>query len=816
MAGHDEHSRGGGPRAVRPGALSALLHEIAAAPPPAGEAWDSGLRPGAVVGRFELVRELGRGGFGVVWEARDRELGRKVAFKAVRAGARREIREERLLREAEAAAQLSHPNIVALHDVGRGESGPYLVLELLEGKTLAERLSDGTVPVAEAVRIAVEVAKGLAHAHAHGVVHRDLKPENVFLCRDGQVKVLDFGLAHAFGQRRVAGGTPWYMAPEQAKGAPEDERTDVFALGAMLFEMLSGGRPFEDEKALRSPRPAPELEVPGAPRLGELVAHTLAKDPLARPRDGGELLAALSAVERELERAPARTAGPVRTRRRPGLRLAAPIAAGFAAVAVLAGVAVWRGREPAPSAQRDLIAPPVPSIAVLPFADMSPGKDQEYFADGVAEEILNALSRVEGLHVAGRTSSFSFKGKGVQIQEIGRQLNVRAVLEGSVRKEGNQVRVTAQVVDASDGYRLWSETYSRELTGIFAVQDDIARAVVEALQVKLVPGRVAGGGEGRTANPESYSYYLLGLQHGRQGTLEGARRSRAALEKALALDPGNAAAQAALATAIFQVYVLDVTATAAEMADLQRRAMAAAEKAVAMAPNLVDGHRARAFLRLASFDWAGSRADLDRALALSPNDPRTLGVYGQLLATLGKVTEGIALLVRAGELDPLSGPSWDLLCHLYLASGQLPLARRACDRAIEITPDHPWPRLRRLEIDLLEGQPEAALSAARRIAADPGVRLVGIALTENDLGHVAESEQALGELTSSWAHGFQYQIAQVHAWRGDADRAFEWLERAWRERDPAITWLKFDPLLRRIRGDRRYAALLRRANLPAD
>ncbi len=811
MAGHGEHRREGARDTVRPGALSALLLEIAKAPASTVEPWDSGLHPGAVVGRFDLVRELGRGGFGIVWEARDRELGRRVAFKAVRSGAQRDLREERLLREAEAAARLAHPNLVTLLDVGRTDQGPYLVFELLDGETLGERLAKGPLPRGEALRIGVEIAKGVEHAHAQGVVHRDLKPGNVFLCRDGQVKVLDFGMAHAFGRRRVPGGTPAYMAPEQAKGAPEDERTDVWAMGAILFEALTGQRPFEDEKALWSSRPAPRLEVTGAPGLGELVAHALAKDPLARPRDAGELLEVLSAVVREL----APVAGAVRTRRRPRLRIWVPFVAGIGAVALVAGMAVWRGREHATPPQRESMASPVPSIAVLPFADLSPGKDQEYFADGVAEEMLNALSHVEGLHVAGRTSSFSFKGKTVDIREIGRQLSVRAVLEGSVRREGNRVRITAQVVDVANGYQLWSETYSRELTGIFAVQDDIARAVVEALKVKLAAGTGPGGGEGRTTNPESYNYYLMGLHHERQGTVEGMRRARAALEKALALDPGNAPAQAALAIAIFDVWSWGGTTTAAEVEDVRRESLAAAEKAVALAPSLADGYGARGFLRGAYFDWAGSRADLDRALALRPNDSRALAYLGEWQSLFGRVTESIALTRRALELDPLWERPLGRLCHLYLASGELSLARSAIDHWLEVNPDNAPARFMQVLLHLLEGNPEAALSAAQGVAA-PRVRLLGIALAENDLGHAAESNRALEELTSKFAPAYPHGIAQVYAWRGDGDRAFEWLERAWRERDPQVARLKFDPLLRKIRGDPRYTALLRKMNLPVD
>ncbi|WP_242371394.1 serine/threonine-protein kinase, partial [Anaeromyxobacter sp. SG26] len=287
--------------------MSALLGELARAPEvQLGSAWEHVLGPGAVVGRFELLREIGRGGFGIVYEARDRELGRSVAFKAIRAGDRAALQEDRLLREAEAAARLSHPNIVTLFDAGRCEHGPYLVLELLRGETLADRLTGEPLATGEALRIGSAVAHALAHAHAAGVVHRDLSPGNVFVCGDGRVKVLDFGLAHAFGRRRISGGTPGYMAPEQWRGAPEDERTDVYALGVLVYRMVAGTLPFPDDaegSATASPRPAPALHVPDAPALGALLARMLAKDPVDRPRDGAEVAAALDA----LRTGPART-----------------------------------------------------------------------------------------------------------------------------------------------------------------------------------------------------------------------------------------------------------------------------------------------------------------------------------------------------------------------------------------------------------------------------------------------------------------------------------------------------------------------------
>jgi len=304
-----------------PGAVSRLLEELAESPAAdPGAGWDNWLAPGKAVGQLELVREVGRGGLGVVWEAIDRESGRHVAFKAVRPGGRSGIREARLLHEAEVAARLSHPGIVALLDVGRDPRGPYLVLELLRGWTLSDRLDYGPLRPAEALRIGAAACRAMAHAHGHGVVHRDLKPANVFLCEDGSVKVLDFGLAHAFGQIRASGGTPAYMAPEQWRGAPEDERTDVFALGVLLHRMLAGELPFPDgsREAVLGPEPAPSLEVAGSPSIGPLLSRMLEKDPVRRPRDAGEVLPGLEAALEELTHAPAAVAAaPTRVRRLP-------------------------------------------------------------------------------------------------------------------------------------------------------------------------------------------------------------------------------------------------------------------------------------------------------------------------------------------------------------------------------------------------------------------------------------------------------------------------------------------------------------------
>jgi TolB-like protein len=813
-----------------PGRLSELIAELAREPgAETGAAWDRALFPGALIGRFELVREVGRGGFGVVYEARDTQLGRTVAFKAVRAGGQLDVREERLLREAEAAARLSHPNIVTLFDVGRSERGPYLVLEFLRGETLARRLEQGPIPLAEALRVATEVAKGVAHAHVHGVVHRDLTPGNVFLCDDGQVKVLDLGMAHAFGHRRVSGGTPGYMAPEQERGAPEDERTDVFALGAILRRMLSGDPPFANASGAR---PAPPLDVPGMSALGDLVARMLEEDPVERPRDAREVLGVLGTLQRELERAPALGSSLARPRRRWLWRAAALVGLGAERapaqassrarlrrrrrlrVAALVGLGVALGAGVAAGVQRWSHGSAPASIAVLPFADLSPAKDQEYFSDGLADEILSALGSVDGLRVPSRTSSFSFKGKGATLSDIGRTLHVDAVLEGSVRRAGSRVRVTAQLVSVADGYRQWSETYDRELTDIFAVQDEIARSVVRALHAKA-PAAKAPQERGReTKDPEVYREYLLGRHYAYQFTPESLRLAAEAYERALARDPSYAPAWAGLAYTVY--HRSDDAPTHAAVMAQRQRARAAAERAVQLAPALAEAVSVRGYLRaFVDYDWAGAQADLDHALKMNPNDADAHRRQASLLAAFGRTKEAIAEARKLVDLDPLGGSSWTKLGLLQQLAGELDGADAAFRRDLERWPGS-TPALVGLGRNLLlRSKPADALAVFARCPED--YAMWGTAVAQHALGHGDASRAALRTLTDRYAHTRAFDIGEIHAWRGEKEAAFEWLERAYEQHEGGLAAIvKTDPFLRSLRGDPRHAALLRKMKLPVE
>lgn len=456
-----------------------------------------------------------------------------------------------------------------------------------------------------------------------------------------------------------------------------------------------------------------------------------------------------------------------------------------------------------------VFAPPSHSIAVLPFVNLSSDKEQEYFADGLAEELLDLLAKTPGLHVIARTSSFSFKGKPDDIPTIAAKLKVAHILEGSVRKSGNRLRVSTQLVRAADGEHVWSETYDQEVKDVFKMQDEIAAAVVAALQLKLSPGQ--GSSPSRSTNVDAYFQYMLGQQYYSHFDNGGGPRSIAAYRQAIALDPQYAAAYAGLAIAEYEV-ARDV----GDGAELQR-ASAAAEHAIELAPDQPLGYSARGYLRVRiAWDWTGAQADFAKALALDPSDPVVLRRYSLLLAFLGRLPESIAVARRATDLDPFSAQAWSRLCEALKWSGDLSAAREAIHRSLAIDPTNDFYLSELAETELRDQQYAEALAELQRISSDSlgQWQLTRIAMAEHSLGHAKESQQALDEAITRGAQTTAYWIAEAYAWRGEKEGALAWLERAYRQRDAVITSLKINPLLVSLRGDPRYKALLKKINLP--
>ena len=450
------------------------------------------------------------------------------------------------------------------------------------------------------------------------------------------------------------------------------------------------------------------------------------------------------------------------------------------------------------------------SIAVLPFIDLSQAKDQEYFSDGLSEELLNLLAQLPQLRVIARTSSFSFKGKQADVATIAKALNVATVLEGSVRKSGSTLRITAQLIRAADSSHLWSQTYDRELTDVFKVQDEIAGAVVAALKVKLLPDQQLTNPH-RTSNTEAYEQYLIGKKILDGGQFGDFQPALAAFQRAIALDPGYAAAYVGLGIA--QSALADFVASSAQRAAGKDQALATIEKAIALAPDLADGYMARAWYRLTFLrDWKGAEQDFQHAIALDPGNRDVQVQYAAELFDLGRYTDALALVRKAIDADPLSMQAWQANGAILYQLDRKAEARAAWQRALDISPDARWPQFALGFADLKDGQPQSALTHFRR--SGEGFSQAGIAAAEYTLGRARESQQALDELKAKYAAGFTYQIAQVYAWRGEKDAAFEWLDHAYAEHDTGMPRLRGDPVFATLRDDPRYAALIAKMGYP--
>jgi serine/threonine-protein kinase len=784
------------------------------------------LAPGEqLAGRFTILRFVARGGMGAVYEATDVILRSRVALKTLegRITADRAAM-ERFRREVLLARRVSHPNVCRVYELYQATSTAgtpvsFLTMEFLDGETLATRLSrEGRFTSAQALPLVQQMCEALAAAHAEGVVHRDFKSSNVMLVpRSGEsgigsirVVITDFGVARALeehsGAEALTGGagilgTPEYMAPEQVTGGEISPATDMYALGVVLYQMVTGALPFTGETPLAiaarridTAPPRPDLAAPGLdPRWSRTILRCLDRDPRHRFQHAPDVAAALAS-------------GPGRSRW--------PLVLGVVAVLAVALVLGMRlGRAPPPVLP--VAQTPQPSIAVLPFVDMSPGHDQEYFSDGVAQEILNALAQVPDLRVVARSSSFAFKGRNEDLRTVGRKLQVANVLEGSVQKSGDRLRVTAQLVNAADGYELWSQTFDRNLADVFAVQDEIARAVVGALRVRVLP-KESRTLEVQVTKPEVYAAYLRGLKLLNTGSFTEFPKAIEEFRRATALDPDYAPAHASLAYAMLSY---GANADSSEMKtldfDWRRDGTAEAEKAVALNPRLADGYAARGnAAAFVSWDWQAALSDYEQAIALAPGNTNWMSGYAHVLAVFGRSSEALAAARKAAALDPLSASSSFELGYLYLRLGQYAAARAVLENAIALNPEH---LLRRYlgYVDLLEDHPDKALALFRTLPQE-WTRDFGIALAEHMMGNEDASRRALDELIRTNAREAPYQIAQVFAWRGERDQAFEWLDRAYRDRDPGLPYVKLDPFSQSLHGDPRFTALLAKLNLPTD
>jgi non-specific serine/threonine protein kinase len=703
------------------------------------------LVPGTVVQHYRIVEKIGAGGMGEVYLAEDTKLKRKVAIKFLPSQyALDGDFKARFFREAEATAKLNHPNIVTIYEVSEFQGRPFFVMELIEGQSLRDLAKQTKLDLEKIIELSLQICEGLGAAHDAKVVHRDIKPSNVVIDAYGRPKILDFGLAAIQGGEQLTRtgstiGTFRYMSPEQVSGKPVDHRSDLFSFGIVLYELLTGRTPFERSgnaatlRAIATDKPEPiarfKSDVPDG--LQQVIDKLLEKDCELRYQHASGVMSDLKRLTNDHSKGDARH----------------------------------------------------PSIAVLPFANMSTDKDQEYFCDGIAEDILNDLAGIDGLKVVSRTSSFAFKGKCEDLRDVGRKLNAGTILEGSVRKYGDRLRITAQLIDVANGYHLWSDRYDRELDDVFAIQDEIAQSIVQALRVKLHPRQEVDKPQVPTKSIEAYEFYLQGRMHFNQSWRKGLKFATELFSRAIEKDPDYAQAYAGLAESLSHTYLF----TDNDESNI-RGAMEASKKALELKPQLAEAHASRGLAVSLGGQYEEAEEEFKKAIDLNPNLFQAYYHYARACFSQGKHEMACKLFVKASEVNPDDYQAPILAAGSFSQLGQPKAAREALEKGMAIVHKR------------LEFNPDDVRA----------VYLGACALVE-----LGETERGL-----EWAKranamepddpGVMYNCACIHAKLNQTDMAMELLKKAVKCGLSAREWIQNDSDLAPIRQHPEYQELLNR------
>lgn len=775
--------------------------------------------PPTIIGRtlshYQITSLLGKGGMGEVYRAHDLRLDRDVAIKILpQRFASDSDALPRFEREAKAVAALSHPNILAIHDFGHEDEIRYAVMELLEGETLRARISRGNLSWRQAAQIAASVAEGLSAAHAKGIIHRDLKPENIFLNADGQVKILDFGIARVKQQFATSPnaatlpdttepgkiiGTVGYMSPEQLRGETVEAPSDLFSLGCVLYEMVSGKRPFARDTVTETmaailrddPATLASLRVPA--EFEKLILRCLEKNPGERLQSAHDLVLELRTLASESQKI--RFATP---QKRGGLIWVAAASIVMLGLAALSAYLIWPR--------------PIDSLAVLPFVNASTDPNTEYLSDGISESLINSLSQLPQLKVIARSSTFKYKGKESDPQDIAKALGVRAILTGRIANRGNRLLISVELTDAKDKTHVWGEQYLRDATDLLAVQTEISREIAEKLRLKLSHSEQQQITKRETVNPAAYEFLLKGRYLRYKGTVEDRQKAIEFFKLAIDVDPKYALAYSELGV----TYRSLVAASVLSPQEFTSQARELVQKALEIDPNLAEGHRALASIRRDEWDWPNAEKELQRAIQLNPNLAEAHRAYASFLSIMGRHDEAIAEAKLARDLDPL------LLVANVNIGQRLYFARRydeaieSLKKTLEMDPGYvpAYLYLGYAYTDKgLFSQAITSFQQAIKFGNETTSIHIYLGYAYAKSGQREQAEKILNDLLSSNQYVSPGELATLYTGLGDKERALTTLEKAFAARDLQLQFLGVDPAFDPLRSDPRFVDLLRRVRL---
>ena len=795
------------------------------------------LAPGTRLGRYDVQSLLGEGGMGEVYLAHDTSLGREVALKVLPSDAARDHdRLRRFEREAHAASSLNHPNILTIYEIGAHDGTPFVATELVEGESLRQRMNRQQLELGEVVDVGIQVASALGAAHAAGIVHRDIKPENIMVRTDGIVKVLDFGLAKLLGTGREdaatatitaantrAGevlGTIHYMSPEQARGLETDARTDVWSLGVVLYELLAGRSTFEGRTSSdvivailkNEPPPVTAYVRDAPPELGRIVTKALRKDREERYQDVKDLALDLKSLKRgldfdaelsrhsgahpELTVAPGARHG----RQRAAMLVAAAVAAAALVYAIYSGVFVQLARKN------------IDSVAVLPFTNESGDPNHEYLSDGITDSLINSLSQLSGVKVIARSSSFVYKGKTVDLQEVARALGVKAIVTGRVAQRGDNLVISVELVDTEDRTQMWGEQYNRKATDLLQVQAGISGDVAEKLRRRLSATERARLTSSETTNQQAYELALQGRSYGRLGGPQNNQRAIEYFQQAIQLDPHYAFAYVGLSNNYRALVVNSVL----DPKEFMPKVEAAVRRALELDDTLAVAHVALANFLRESWDWAGAEREYQRAIALNPSLAGAHRSYAVFLSSVGRHDEAVAATIRGRELDPLAPLASTVIGYRLFHA-------RRYDEAIDTLTRELDQRVPLTAVVLgyayvAKGMYKEAI-AAYRLAIERGDNTpstqIYLGAAYAQAGDRQQAQAILKRLEMGKAYVSPGELAVLYVALGEREQAFKSLEKGFAARDLQLQYLSIEPAFDSLRSDPRFADLVRRVGLPS-